>query len=319
MQMELIDQVSFGHVVIDDIELADGTTYKNQLGGAGIYAVVGQALASRAGKAGVVSGMGQDFDATKRSLLRTQGIDDTGLVALDPYTPRTRIQYSADGERVETPAQGLEHFEKLDPALEITPLSYHRASGIYLFDAINPELVGGIADLKNSEGAKVLWEIHAGICAPEHFGQVVHQLKQIDVLSINRTELLGLCGTTDLLESIGKIRAHTNAIIALRLGSKGAIVLTQDHWFRARPPAGVVVDPTGAGNAFSGAFITAYSETSGQAQSALQAAMAASALTIRQFGPPQVTEHTRAHLREISASIEVTTGDINALQNGTLL
>ncbi|XBH21366.1 PfkB family carbohydrate kinase [Jonesiaceae bacterium BS-20] len=317
--MELIDQVSFGHVVIDDIELADGTKFPNQLGGAGIYAVVGQALASKAGKAGIVSGMGEDFSALERSLLQTQGIDDRGLVALDAHTPRTRIQYFADGEREETPAHGLAHFEKLDPALAITPQEYLQARGIYVFEALNPTLFGQLADLKQSHNTDILWEIHAGICSPEFFESVVAQLIQVDVLSINRAELQGLCGTTDLIAGVEKLVARTDAVIALRLGSKGAIVLTKDKTYRAQPPAGVVIDPTGAGNAFSGAFVAGYSESNGQPEVALKTAMAASALTIRQYGPPQVTELTRAHMREVAASIEVQISDINALQNGNLL
>lgn len=317
--MELINQVSFGHVVIDDIELANGTKFLNQLGGAGIYAVVGQALASQAGKAGIVSGMGQDFSAFDRNRLRAQGIDDGGLVALDPHTPRTRIQYFADGEREETPAHGLAHFEKLDPTLEITPKAYLQAKGIYVFDALNPVLFGQLEEIKLRNAACVLWEIHAGICEPQFFDSVVAQLTQVDVLSVNRTELLGLCGTTVLLEAIKKLRARTNAVIALRLGSKGAIVLTNDQAYRAWPPTGIAIDPTGAGNAFSGAFTAAFSESNGQTIAALKAAMAASAVTIRQYGPPQVSELTRAQMRGIAASVEVQISDINALQNGNLL
>jgi len=317
---------TLGHVVIDDVLLADGSRLPAALGGAGTYAVLGQALVTP--RTAVVSGVGADFPASARQTFQRAGTDTTGLVALDPHTPRTRIEYFADGERVETPTFGLEHFERLDPRVEMLPAPSRDLAGVYVFDAINPVAWHELRALRARTGCAVLWEIHAGICTPENLQAVVDQLADVDVLSLNRTEARGLCGADDLDTCLQILTSTGVPVIALRLGAEGAAVIGGATALRAAPPVGPVVDPTGAGNAFSGAFLASWALAARSAEeqrrtalvTALRAAMAASALTIRQYGPPLVNPPLRDEHHRLAAAIDVVPiDDRTTRQNGILL
>lgn len=317
---------TLGHVVIDDVLLADGSRLPATLGGAGTYAVLGQALVTSA--TAIVSGVGDDFPASARETFQRAGTDATGLVALDLHTPRTRIEYFADGERVETPAFGLEHFERLDPRAEMLPASSRDLAGVYVFDAINPAMWHELRVLRARTGCAVLWEIHADICTPENLPAIAEQLADVDVLSLNRTEARDLCGADDI-DTCLQILASTGVpVIALRLGAEGAAVIGGGTALLATPPAGPVVDPTGAGNAFSGAFLASWALTAHSTEeerrtalaTALRAAMAASALTIRQYGPPPVDPALRDEHHRLAAAIDVVPLDDRIIrQNGILL
>lgn len=298
-----MNAVVLGHVVIDGVHTPDGRSLPPTLGGAGTYAALGAALV--ADSTVLVSGIGADFPAAWTEVLTAAGIATDGLAVLDPFTPRTEIRYAADGERVEQPVHGLEHFARLDPRLDMIPAGLDDVASVYVFDELNPELWASLADLRRRTGATVLWEIHAGICEPEHLPGITEQLRAVDVLSINRTEARRLCGTDDTAACIATLLEAGARVVALRLGSDGALVGTSDQILRARPPAGDVVDPTGAGNAFSGAFVASLAAT--DVEQALRDAMAAAALTIRSPGPPVVDDHARAEHRTLARALDITT------------
>ncbi|CAM3290717.1 carbohydrate kinase family protein [Occultella aeris] len=319
--MDNIRQVAFGHVVIDDIVLADGRELTGLLGGAGAYAALGQAMGSGR-RVALLSGIGADFPTEAATHLRAAGVDPDALTVLDEHTPRTRIRYFPDGEREESPAYGLTHFVALDPSAAMLPQGLGDLSGIYAFASVEDPLWQDLPDLARTSGATLLWEIHADSCAPGRFDEVAARLADVDILSLNRAEARNLCGSTDLTVCLSRLLEHVG-VLALRLGSDGALVATRTLVARARPAARAVIDPTGAGNAFSGALVGAWpaatTEEETDLRSPLAAAMAAAALTIAQYGPPPVTESVRADFRALARSVEVALAPLDSLQNGTQL
>lgn len=310
-----IDSLTLGHVVLDDIIYPDGVRVDGRLGGAGAYAVIGQALA--AGTPGIVSGVGEDFPDVSKGLFASSGVDTAGLVSLDPKTPRTLVQYYKEDDRLETSQHGDTHFSKLDPAWKLVPVQYEGAAAIYVFEELNPSLWVDLQAARK-RGSVVLWEIHGHVCSSELLPQVVDQLSGVDILSINRAELAALTGVDSIEEGLAVLSPHVPAI-ALRLGADGAVVHTPDAVLAAQPVPTVVVDPTGGGNSFSGAFVTAWvqagdqntqadSTSAGlerQAEAALRAAMSAAAITISGQGPPVVDDATLSQMKTLSDQLQV--------------
>jgi sugar/nucleoside kinase (ribokinase family) len=72
---------------------------------------------------------------------------------------------------------------------------------------------------------------------------------------------------------------------------------------------GPVVDPTGGGNAYSGAFLAAYAST-GDVPSSARAAAAAASRVIAQYGAPPVgtreRDETRRAARDVTVSVTLT-------------
>lgn len=116
------------------------------------------------------------------------------------------------------------------------------------------------------------------------------------------------------------IGPEEKGVIVVRCGYHGAMVLSRDRhqpeWLPAYygKDAKQVVDATGAGNSFLGAFAVAFKETGDPKEACLRGSVAAS-YAIEQFGPPKLTtstsetqelwngSHPMARLEELRARI----------------
>ena len=312
--------VVLGHVVLDDVYAYDADAAPSTLGGAGAYAALGQALVLE--DTAVVSGVGEDLGQGPLDLFSAAGVNTDGLVVLDPKTPRTRIEYFEDGEREETSVHGDAHFSRLDPRWHQVPKDYRDAEGIYVFDGLNPELWGDLAQVRANTGAQILWEIRSDICEPQNLQAITDQLRIVDILSINRTEATSLVGTTELQVALDELRGLV-PVVVLRVGADGAYAANQETALHAKSSNHFpVVDPTGAGNAFSGAFLARWVQRAGstaksraisgspessesQMDAALRAGTAAAAFTIAQRGAPDVNQKSRKKFNQVFKTVEV--------------
>ncbi len=118
-------------------------------------------------------------------------------------------------------------------------------------------------------------------------------LAQVSVLIVNEGEASLLSGQRieglEDAEIVGKVlHGYGIPTVAVTLGSKGAVLVTNDQQGRVRsihqlPPRVQVVDTTAAGDCFAGALTVALTE--GQApEEALRFAVNASALKVTKFG-----------------------------------
>lgn len=277
--------VVFGHLILDDLHLPDGLVVVARLGGAGTYAALGAALASTSGVA-LVSGIGRDLAPEHRSWLRSYGIDTSALTVRGEHTPRSVVQYFADGSRAETPLLGEQHFRTMAPAVADLPAAWTTVAGGYFFathDAWQwPRLLAWI----QARRAALMWEISADSCVPKHFDAVAARLADVDLLSINLAEAQALCGRSDPYECAATLRAAGATLLVLRMGADGALVADADTLLTTPAAAGpAVVDPTGAGNCYSGAFLASYRQTGDLRHAATSAALAA-ATVLGQYGVP---------------------------------
>lgn len=295
------DLLVVSRVVLDDLHREDGRVDVGVLGGSGFWAAFGAALA--VDEVAITSKVGADFEPY-RARLAMLGIRDDGLVTSGESTSRTRVTY--DGERrSEEPIPDWDaHVAMRTMPHEFTegvrrPLSY------YVFRGWHP---GFWEDFRRERrvGSPVLWEIPGAVCLPSERERIRNVLEIVDVLSINWEEAVALCGDQSphaVVQALHELGADT---VALRLGSAGAVVSGGGRYLAAAPPAeAAVVEVTGAGNSFSGAFIAEYARTGGDREAALRGAMAAAAVAIGQIGPPADRESARTLWRRYRDAIRV--------------
>lgn len=302
-----IDFLVFSHVVIDEIELADGMVQDPYLGGAGAYAAAGATLAAGPHRCAIISGVGTDLPFEAKLWLTDGGVATAGMPAVDAYTPRTLIRYRDDGERTETPDFGLHHFALSEPRMEMVPESYRNAKGLYVFKPIDTEFWADLREYRAHMNCAVLWEIDAAACSPTERTHVMRQLADVDLLSINQSELdLLYADQPDLplAQRIEQLLAAGVEEVLLRRGARGAIVFGNGGAFASNPPPGTVIDPTGAGNAFGGAYLARWVDTDHNSSEALAAAMASSALTIQKYGPPSLGQVDRNRFNRLADQIQ---------------
>jgi len=276
--------VVVSNIITDDILLPEGTQYFGLLGGAGTYAAAGIRLWSDS--VGIVSGIGDDFFDLHGDWFRQNTIDVTGLQVRDKHTPHSWVKYQTDGERTETPQFGAEHFRLMEPWPSHLPSDYLVAAGVYVFRDDNPVYWHEIAQLQAEMSAVWMWEIAANATFPDHWDNIARILPRVDILSLNRTEGRTLFQTDSMADMISQLLTAGVGVVVLRIGRDGALVANPEICWHIRPLETTVVDPTGAGNAFTGGFLAGYCESKDLRTAGIWGTISASYM-LQQYGPPQ--------------------------------
>lgn len=237
-----------GHLTIDEVVSERGIHHN--MGGVACYAALAAKLLKSEVK--IVSRVGADFPREYLSLLESMGID-LSEVHVNPESKTTSFQlnYLGGGRRLKLLTRAgnisLEGIEGdaiyLGPvAWEISTADIERLLGRHEMVALDPQ---GIMRESGEGGGIILKPVNL-------------RLPNLWVLRISEEEarILSKGGNPDaMLESL---RGTGAKIIILTLGAEGALIY--DGRRRLKVPSYEVpeVDPTGAGDAFGGAFVAEY-------------------------------------------------------------
>jgi len=300
------DYVCIGCVIIDDIVFPDGETRMGVLGGGSTHAAAGMVMWGK--RPGLFSYIGSDVpDAIKERLRRD--VDEQGLIPIDQPQIRAWQIFEWDGKRTEIfRVENPDHF-LAGPPLDRLPSEYLKATGIHLpDDAIRiPQWRALFPD------AVLMWEPPPPYMVKNNREQFCETVKIVDIVSPNLLEARLLYGPDEPIALVRAMLADGANVAALRMGEAGSLVGRQgsDHLL-ALPavPVPAVVDQTGAGNAYCGAFLVGWDETRDLRTAACYAGVAAS-FTLEVVGvpePPANLEQVRSeryqwldeHIRELT-------------------
>ncbi len=290
------------HVVLDEVHEPSGRRSHEEVGGAGAYAAVGAALVSAPMATLLVAGTGSAELAALSEWCRERAIDPSGLFVVGEHGPRTRIQYFADGEREETPVYGPAHFDAHTPLPEhVPPAAAEQLGAMYLFHAAEASYWERVAAFRKRSSVPILWELSAEARLAD---AVIERAGLVDVVSLNRVEAFSLFGV-DSVDAAAKAASALAPIVLLRLGAEGSLLLHSGRRIHLAAAPTVVVDPTGGGNSYSGAFLAAFYLT-GDPLRAARLAAAAAAAVIATRGAPRVDDAVRAAVVRAAAALTVT-------------
>ena len=293
--------IAVSTAVTDDLHLADGTHIGVRLGGAGIYAFSGIRLWTESVLQ--VTGVGEDFSPTYGGWFARNRCSMEGLLVKDPHTAVSNVQYLPDGERVETPRYGGEHYR----ALEATPAElepfFQTAEGVYIFKDMPPGYWDAILAMKRRYGFTLEWELNADVARPGCEAQLRSIARQCDILSLNRTEACHLLGTQDIQEAASRLQGWEVPLIYLRMGGDGAKVLSGGgQWDIPCVKNVKVADPTGAGNSSSGGVLYGWCQGESPLLCGIRGAISA-ACCIEQYGPPDFSPEKTAAAEALAKSM----------------
>ncbi|KAI7027161.1 hypothetical protein KC355_g422 [Hortaea werneckii] len=154
----------------------------------------------------------------------------------------------------------------------------------------------------------IIWEPHAKSCRPDTLQSHLAACHRVDVFSPNHEELASFFeGDTNpefdraLVENQARefvdngVALHGKGCIVVRAAGHGCLVLSTQHgvvWLPSyySSKSHMVVDPTGAGNAFLGAFSIGFQETGSFIEAAKYGQVAAS-FVVEQVGLPTKFGH----------------------------
>lgn len=286
-----MDYIIASTAVTDEIRFADGKTVEKTAGGAGMYALCGMKLWTDDIR--LVTGVGGDFAGLYGKWFRDNQITMDGLLVKDANTPHTVVRYFKDGEREETPRYGLDHYRKIEVTPEELRPYFQRAKGIYIFKNSNPDFWNRVIPMKQASKAVLMWEIGCDATYYENLSRVKEIARQVDIFSINLTESRQLLGKQELTELVAEFRSWKMPLVFLRMGAKGAVMITKETAEHVPAEEHVqVIDPTGGGNSSSGAVLYGFTEGYPPHVCAKMGNLSA-AMCIAQYGVPNIINEDR--------------------------
>jgi len=273
-EMGWVDLWVVGSIGIDDIATPDATR-TDVLGGSVTYACAAASFFTRVGAVGIV---GSDFPDAFLARYRSFGIDMAGLQCVPGRTFRWSGVYEADFINRRTLTTELGVFADFKPKL---PVAF-RSAPYVLLGNIGPELQEHVLDQACGARFVVADTMDLWInVAREALDRVI---KRVDLLMLNDGEARLLTGRHNLRDCAAAILEAGPRYVVIKKGEHGAQLFSRDGIALIPAyPVNVVVDPTGAGDAFAGGFLGSLARSGRTDEPAIRTALLYGA-TVASFG-----------------------------------
>jgi sugar/nucleoside kinase (ribokinase family) len=282
--------VLLGNLLVDDVVFADGTTRMGQPGGAILYGALGATLWDA--RPGVVSLRGDDYPTDLLEALQQQGVDLTGVHALGRSGVRTWLLYEGHLRRL-IHRLGCPTHEQVSPRSEHIPSEWRAARAFHLapmpFDVQRALLMS----LRGHAGRFVSVDPHQPV-TQQTFHEWRDVLADADAFFPGEDELLLEEAHTNPRQVLPRLVNGRLRFVVFKRGAKGGILYdardNRFHTWTARTD--VVVDQTGAGDAFATGFVCACLEGL-PVEACLQRAVVTASFAIEGWGPEALFAATR--------------------------
>ncbi len=238
--------LTVGSLAFDSVQTPAGKADK-VLGGSVNYFSVAASFYAPVQILGVV---GEDFPTDHLKWLAARRIDTSGVETVPGKTFHWAGSYDGNMNEAKTLTTDLNVFANFDPKLS----ELHRSADFVFLANIDPVLQTSVLD--QVKGPRLVAADSMNFWMTIKLPELKETLKRVDILSINETEAAMLSGEKNLHAAITKIRAMGPSVIVVKRGEYGAMLSTPRSIFLAPAfPVDRVIDPTGAGDSFAGAFM----------------------------------------------------------------
>ena len=238
--------LTVGSLAFDTIKTPAGLA-ESVLGGSVNYFSIAASFYTPVQVVGVV---GEDFPSSHLEWLATRQIDTTGIKVAPGKTFHWVGSYDTNLNEAQTVSTALNVFETFDPQLGPN----HKDSRYLFLANIDPTLQQRVLDQAGK--AQLVACDSMNFWIKGKLEEVKKTLKRVDVLSINEGEAYLLSGEKNIVRAAERIRAMGPSVLVIKRGEYGAALFTSKSMFIAPAyPIHPVIDPTGAGDSFAGAFM----------------------------------------------------------------
>jgi len=289
-----------GSVAFDAVKTPFGER-ERMLGGAATYFAL---AASFFDHVHVVGRVGADFGEEELAALGTRGtdVDDVERVP-DGKSFFWAGEYGWDLGSRETLDTQLGVFADFQPRLSASS----RACDVLFLANIQPELQ--LSVLEQCAETKFVAMDSMNFWIDSARDALVEVIRRVDCVILNDAELRQLTERPGLLRAAREVLAMGPSVVVAKQGEYGAALLTEDQFF-ALPayPLETVVDPTGAGDTFAGAFVGFIARvvdrplTEPVLRQAMAYGTAMASFCVEEFGTERVERLTAG---EVDARVEV--------------
>jgi sugar/nucleoside kinase (ribokinase family) len=259
MGTETPDLTVIGHFSIDHITLPTQPKPCTIMGGAVAYtSLVAQVLEA---KAAIISKIGNDFPQTYLTQLQKAGVDTTNIIkAPNEKTTSFELTYNSDFS-----TRTLRLRNQGTP-IDITDLPQSFSSkAIHIAPIaaeITPEVITylkGCCECLSidPQGMTRRFDQNGNVTCSAQMDK--HVLSLIDIYKSSLDEIQTLTGETELEKAVEAVHDLGPETVIVTMGAKGSLLSTQDELCQVPIyESAQVVDPTGAGDVFIGAYLAEY-------------------------------------------------------------
>lgn len=263
-----------GELTLDDVVVEGSHCDWGQVGGGALYSAIG-ALAWGASPQ-ISATVGSDYPREVVETLQSAGLDLRGITKIEGNSLGLWLLYEKGGRRHQVEKESGSTFDALDRARRPWPALYSRPDGLH----VAPQTAEGqLATLEQAAGSGIpvtqdllvepfisldLYQSGAALRGTTAFLPSQQEVRQI----------WGDVSDRDLLRTVREAAGVRHLVITR--GELGADVVTEDGNRRVPPCNTRLVDPTGAGDAFSGGFLAGLVETGDPVEAAVRGAASAS-------------------------------------------
>jgi sugar/nucleoside kinase (ribokinase family) len=257
--LQNVDVAVIGHFSIDKILLPSRTAPFVVLGGAATYT----SFAARRLEAtsSVISKVGGNFPEAYMWWLRQEGIDLSGVVKqADQPTTSFELCYSKDlSERTLSLKGKGAPIELADVPADLKAKAVHIGpiANEVSFEVI--ERLGHCAGLLSLDPQGLLRSFDEAGNVTENASVDKRIFSLINIYKSSQTEIFALTGQSELKAAVEAVHDFGVETVIVTMGTKGSVLSVEGAQYSiAACPSQVLVDPTGAGDAFIGGFLTEY-------------------------------------------------------------
>tara|TARA_B100001769_G_scaffold96725_1_gene74571 strand:- start:2071 stop:2967 length:897 start_codon:yes stop_codon:yes gene_type:complete len=278
-----------GSIAIDTIE----TPFEKKsdvLGGSTTYSLVASGKKTDVSVVGIV---GNDFPNEDYSLYRSYADDLSDLKTADGKTFRWGGRYHENWDDRDTLFTELGVFLDFNPILSE---SNKNRSHILLAN-IHPELQYSVI-LQNQNPDAVIVVDTMNLWIETTLPSLEKVISSSNILLINESESFLLTKEKNIKDAAIALLSMGPEMVVIKKGSKGAELFSdKDHIEIGAFPVTNVVDPTGAGDVFAGAFIASLAAQE-SSESALLSASASASISIESFGTQKLQNASTEEINE---------------------
>ena len=264
-----------GSIAMDTIE-TPVEKRSNILGGSTTYSLVASGRQSEVSIVGIV---GNDFPSDGHSLYQSYASDLSDLKIAEGKTFQWGGRYHENWDDRDTLFTELGVFSDFRPVLSE---SNKNRSHILLAN-IHPELQQSVIQQNQNPNAIVVIDT-MNLWIETTLPSLEKVLSDSNILLINESEAFLLTNENDINNSARSLLKMGPEIVVIKKGSRGAELFSlTEHITVDAFPVTNVVDPTGAGDVFAGAFVASLANEDSK-ETALINASASASISIESFG-----------------------------------
>ncbi len=224
---------------------------------------------------GILASIGNDSDGIIGAL-RNYGVDYSNLILENSPTGRMFI-LNKENDRIFLFYKGAN--DKLEKSM-INSQVFHEYKFVHI-SPTKPEIAEYAIKVSKENNNIVSFDPGEQLCY-YYPDQVLKTVKNVDFLFVNRHELKALIGSNDIEEGAKYLKKRRAKNVIVKADKKGVYYFGKDYFhekaFKVTP-----VDPTGAGDTFSSAFIANFIRDQ-DIKSSLIYANAAASFCVESYG-----------------------------------